>query len=356
MSVMFRGGPPRAAESAQAQTDQARSDNVNWLPRSRLRSGRGGDRLLTALTVATAAVLAAAAGVAAWSRQGDFASLQMFASDKATERAPAARAPAAPPPPGPVVRSVTSSPAAPAPADRPAASPARVAPPPAEASAPPPSPAPVTTIRMTPEGAPVAPAPERTASTPPESRLPQASPPAPLAREQVIEPVPPIPPSNAPPLALPSAAPAPPPAAAAAPAPAPARSPAPFRPQDLGFDQTPPAEAPPAPARAASAAADRGVVAATPPQRAAPPPPPAAPGEKVAIYLDEFPDQKAAAAALGQKAAAYGKFIGSAGKLTYSRKLGNEWRLRVSNLDQDAAQALCAKLTGAGAPCAVGPN
>jgi hypothetical protein len=76
----------------------------------------------------------------------------------------------------------------------------------------------------------------------------------------------------------------------------------------------------------------------------------------VAIYLDEFEDQKAAAAGLNQKQGAYAPLIGSAGRLTYSRRLGNTWRLRVTNLDQTTAEALCAKLKGAGAPCAVGPN
>ncbi len=75
----------------------------------------------------------------------------------------------------------------------------------------------------------------------------------------------------------------------------------------------------------------------------------------MAVYLDEYPDQKAAAAALPQKSGAYGKIIGSAGKLTYTRRNG-DWRLRVSNLDQATAEALCAKLRGAGAPCSVGPN
>ncbi|MBX9759500.1 MAG: SPOR domain-containing protein [Beijerinckiaceae bacterium] len=48
--------------------------------------------------------------------------------------------------------------------------------------------------------------------------------------------------------------------------------------------------------------------------------------------------------------------MGSAGKLTYSRRGGDAWRLRVTNLDQATAEAVCAKLKGAGAPCTVGPN
>jgi hypothetical protein len=76
----------------------------------------------------------------------------------------------------------------------------------------------------------------------------------------------------------------------------------------------------------------------------------------VSVYLDAYPDQKAAAAALSQKSGAYGRAIGSAGKLTYTRRNGDSWRLRVGNLDQSTAEAMCVRLRSAGAPCSIGPN
>jgi hypothetical protein len=131
----------------------------------------------------------------------------------------------------------------------------------------------------------------------------------------------------------------------------------------------PPAAAPAAPARS-EPSAPRDLTRAAPPpertpailnppaapQRTAALTPPPAPGAKVSVYLDEYPDQKAAAAALSQKSGAYGKAIGSGGKLTYTRRNGDSWRLRVSNLDQAAAEAMCVRLRSAGAPCSVGPN
>lgn len=328
--------PGRSADADESSRQLAR--DVDWLPRARLRSGGRGDRLLWALTVTTACVLAAAAGLAVWGRHGDLVDLRMFSASKAPERAPTDRPPAsaAPAAPAQTVRTVTPSATPPQSSTSQEAvrrietSPAPVRPQPVEE----PPPREVTTIRTTPSGVPID---------------------ATTQREPVAEALPPIP--------LPSAPPPAPQRSASAgsveisPPPPPVRNPEPFRPQDLpGFNQAPgfdgSLDSPPPPARE--------VARSAPPERAAPSPasspsPSPATGGRVAVYLDEYPDQKAAAAALPQKSGAYGKIIGSAGKLTYTRRNG-DWRLRVSNLDRATAEALCAKLRGAGAPCSVGPN
>ena len=92
-----------------------------------------------------------------------------------------------------------------------------------------------------------------------------------------------------------------------------------------------------------------------PEQPAAPPQPPVASGEKAAVYFDEYPDQKAAAAALKTAQAKFGPHVG-ANKITYTRRNGASWRLRVGNLEPAAAEAICAKVKAAGQTCAVGPN
>ncbi|MFN3889313.1 MAG: hypothetical protein ACK4MV_02865 [Beijerinckiaceae bacterium] len=322
MSVKLSGGPPGAGDPPPAA-----ADDIHWLPRSRLRSGGRGDRLLAGLTILTAAVLASAAGVAAWSRHGDLVSPQIFTADKAPDRAPAARAPVAPPPPAPVVRTVTPPRASPAPpvVERFEARADPIPAPAAESAAPAPA-REAPTIRMTPEGEVLAAAPQRLASAP----EPSSPPPASAAPQEPSEPLPPIPLSSAPPAAPPA--------------------PASLKAQDLPGFNPDVATDPPKPVREA-ARAERPAPQPAP----AVSPPPASSDGKVAVYLDEYPDQKAAAAGLSQKSGAYGKYIGSAGKLTYTRRNG-DWRLRVSNLDRSTAEALCEKLKGAGAPCSVGPN
>ncbi len=120
MSVRLFGRAASGDESAPAAPD-----NVDWLPRARLRSGGRGDRLLTGLIVVTASVLAAAAGFAAWSRHGDFAFQQSAATSATSAPARQAAAPPAPrrraPIPAPV-RNVSAAPSA-APAAAPSAVP-----------------------------------------------------------------------------------------------------------------------------------------------------------------------------------------------------------------------------------------
>ena len=348
MGVNVSGRPNGGDES-----DAPPVEGVAWLPRARLRSGARGDRLLTSLTILTACVLATAAGVAAYARHGDLvsfdlASLQIFSGEQKTpERAPLAVQPPPPtvrtvaPAPQPSLRGTTQpEPPARAEVEAPRRSSERVMPdgslaPPPASLAPEPAREPKR-LAAGPDPAPPAPRPPVTTPTAIERPEP-VRPPAP-----VFDPVPPIPSSTA-------SAPSVPPTAfapsqqIAAPAPRPPETPAPAAraaaPQPPAQPRQPVVVAssqPAAPAREAAA--------------------PAPAGGKVAIYLDEFDDQKAAAAGLTQKQGKYAPLIGSAGKLTYSRRLGNAWRLRVSNLDQSTAEAVCAKLKGAGAPCAVGPN
>jgi hypothetical protein len=268
----------------------APGESVRWLPRSRLRSARRGDRFLTGLTVVTACVLAAAAGLSAWNRHFDLDDLQSAAGDKVQDRAAIASVATAPPPtPAPVRIISPQVPGAPAQPDT-AARFVEPAPPLESVAAPPPSER--VTIRTTPDGAPI------------------------------------VPPSEGPVVSTTNSSP----------------PPEPSSPLSL-MSAPPPAPVAVAPAQPSAPAPQRTAALPTPSE-----------GEKVAVYLDEYPDQKAAAAGLSQKSGAYGKHIGSAGKLTYTRRNGNTWRLRVSNLDQTTAEALCGKLKDAGAPCSVGPN
>lgn len=327
------------------------ADDVNWLPRARLRAGARRRNLLKTLIFMTVCLLVAAAGFAAWTSQGEFA--KFLSADKSSQRAPAPRAQPQPQPQPPSVQTAAQTPAISQPVR--SVTPGAAAPPrPVQADARPPAetrPAPevsapeaqrpVANLRLTADGQ-VLPADSTAASAAaPVPVIPLVPPPAvDLPHPIALGSAPPsaqIPPqASAPPsapLALGSAAPRTPEPAFTLDAP---------REVDRQARAAPPRVEPPAspaPQRVAAAPAF------TPP-----------PGSKVAIYLDEYPDQKAAAAGLSQKAGAYGRHIGSAGKLTYSRRLGNEWRLRVGNLDQAEAQALCAKLSGAGAPCAIGPN
>jgi len=91
-----------------------------------------------------------------------------------------------------------------------------------------------------------------------------------------------------------------------------------------------------------------------PPEKPAPRPA-VAPGARVAVYLDQYPDQRSAAAALKTAQAKVGPYIG-ANRLTYTRRNNADWRLRVGNLAPAAAEAICAKVKAAGQTCAVGPN
>ncbi len=329
----------RAASDDDVEKPQP--ENVNWLPRSRLRAGGRGDFLLTALMVATLSVLAAAAGFAAWSRHGGEEASTTIVSEKAPERATVARAPAVPAASSPTpVRNVSAIAAAPAalPSDVRAPAPAPTAlPAPAALPA---TAAPAATIRIDSSGAPVNP-------TVRSTQIARMEPPAEI-----------VPPSDSPQTPV-------------APAPLPRFSAGNFEaPAPLAgvSDWAPPA-APSAPARSGPPARSDLTRAAPPPERAplasspAPAPqrtaaltPPPAAGAKVSVYLDAYPDQKAAAAALSQKSGAYGKAIGSGGKLTYTRRKGDSWRLRVSNLEQSAAVAMCVRLKSAGAPCSIGPN
>lgn len=317
---------------------KTQSEAVNWLPRSRLRSGGRGDFLMNALTVATVCVLAAAAGFAAWSRHGDDSAPAASAASRPPERLTVARAPAAP-----------TAPVAPTPAVAPAPA---VAPVRNVVTAPSASPLPPASIVA---GAESTGAPRASASAPPvsieprvETVPPSEAPPRPVAPAPLtnfsagsFESLPPLAgvADWAPPPPAPTPSPAAPPASPSRPDPTP--------PRDLSgaarSQQAPPAANQPTP------------VAPTPQRAAALTPPPAA-GAKVSIYLDEYPDQKSAAAALSQKSSAYGRAIGSGGKLTYTRRNGDAWRLRVGNLDRSAAEAMCARLKSAGAPCSIGPN
>ena len=322
---------------------------MDWLPRARLRSGGRGDKLLTGLIVVTASVLAAAAGFAAWSRHGDFTGQQSAATSQPARvaAAPAAQTPAPTSPPAPApVRNVAAAPSAPPaaapsvtpsePQGDPAASRVTMRAEPVQTT----TAAPVTTIRTTPSGVPIEPTRETVAAANPA--------PVEISRPPVRDVAPPIPPE---------APPQPPIPLASAPR---TVSPAPLTTFSAGtFDvlpaiggDSPVGNAPP-PSGVRAQTNER---AAPAPQRtAAATPPPAATGGRVAVYMDGYPDQKAAAAALSQKSGAYSKYIGSAGRLTYTRR-GNDWRLRVSNLDQATAEAICARMQGSGAPCSVGPN
>lgn len=321
------------------KAEMPQSESVQWLPRSRLRSGGRGDFMLTMLMVATVSVLAVAAGFAAWSRHegsgsqgGELASSSTM-PDKGPDRASAARAPAVP----------TTSP--PAPVRNASAIPIGPAAPPSDVRAPAPSPAavaaaPAATVRIDSSGAPINP----------------PLPPTQTARTEPPVDIAPAPASPPPPVA---------------PAPVPRFSAGSFEapPQLAGVsDWAPPAPSAAAPVRSEPAAPRDLTRAALTPERAAPSSPapapqrtaaltpPPAPGARVSVYLDEYPDQKAAAAALSQKSGAYGRAIGPGGKLTYTRRNGDSWRLRVSNLDQAAAEAMCVRLRSAGAPCSIGPN
>ena len=247
-----------------------RDDGVHWLPASRVRPTAGGDRLMLYLCVATAAVLAAAAGFAAWGRRGDG--------------------------PPAVIR-----PAPPSKAGEPRSAPASRLP----VQAPSPSPASL-----------LSPAPLAPASLAPAS----------LAPRPVVE-------------AVDGALPVPSDVAAA---------PAPPEPEPLEAVAPPSAVAAPAkpPASDARVAPDKPAPALRPP---------VAPGARVAVYLDQYPDQRSAAAALKTAQAKVGPYIG-ANRLTYTRRNGGAWRLRVGNLDLAAAEAICARVRAAGQTCAVGPN
>lgn len=247
-----------------------RDDGVHWLPASRVRPKAAGDRLMLYLCVATAAVLAAAAGFAAWGRRGD--------------GPPAVIRPAPPSKAG----EPRSAPASRLPVQAPSPSPASLL-----------SPVPLAPVSLAP---------------------------ASLAPRPVVE-------------AVDGALPVPSDVAAA---------PAPPEPEPLEAVAPPSAVAAPAKAPAS----DPRVA----PEKPAPAlRPPVAPGARVAVYLDQYPDQRSAAAALKTAQAKVGPYIG-ANRLTYTRRNGGAWRLRVGNLELAAAEAICARVRAAGQTCAVGPN
>lgn len=235
-----------------ARPPLGRDDGILWLPASRVRPTARGDRLVLSLCLATASVLAAAAGIAAFERRSDapMQGLTVSSFPKGAERA------SAPPPvqPPPAPRALS------APAFEPAA-------------------AAVAEVVFAPPAATMEPQP-----IPPTAPLPEF-PPGPAPSDPALRP-------------------------AVAPRPE-------MRP----------------PVREARLA----------------------PGETAAVYLDAYPDQKAAAAALKTAQAKYGPYIG-ANRLTYTRRNGAGWRLRVGNLDPAAAEAICAKVKAAGQTCGVGPN
>lgn len=252
----LRKAPPARA-SLRLDAGPSREDGIRWLPASRVRPKAGGDRLILSLSIATAAVLAAAAGIATWDRRSDV--------------------------PPALIRAAPTSPAPPSPAA-----------PSKEAGA---GPAPASSTASSTASWPAVPAPPVPALVPAAS-----APPAPALLEALAPPAPVI----------------------VAPEPASSRSPA--------------SESP------------------APPDQPAPAPrPPVAPGARAAVYLDPYPDQKSAAAALRGAQAKFGPYIG-ANRLTYARRNGGAWRLRVGNLDTEAAEAICARVRAAGHACAVGPN
>ena len=255
-----------ARASLRRDASPSRGDGIRWLPASRVRPKAVGDRIVLSLCLATAAVLAAAAGFAAWGRRGDG--------------------------PPAVIR-----PAPPSKAAEPRSAPASRLP----VQAPSPSPASLL------------------------SPVPLA--PASLAPRPTVE-------------AVDGALPVPSDVAAA---------PAPPEPPPLE------AVAPPSvvavPVKSSAGDAPR-----APPEKPAPAPrPPVAPGARAAVYLDQYPDQRSAAAALKGAQAKFGPSIG-ANRLTYARRAGGAWRLRVGHLDLAAAEAICARVKAAGHTCVVGPN
>lgn len=342
----------RHSSRGEGQEGLESADGIAWLPRARLRAGRG-DRLIFGLLIGVVVSLALAAALAFHERGQNFAGRQYQAL--ATERQTAQRRAAAPlrsparvEPANDAAagRGVRAEPAPPAPLASPA-SPAHAAPPfalpsPAEPppipGAPPSGATPVAVSDSAPEPA-WRDAPATTAATAPET--------APVPR--VVQPAP---------ESTPPAEPAPAPVFAAAPVPQVAPPEADPAPESADPEVARAlADAPPPPRRPAKLAA----VEARAPDPAPNSAPAAAPvggapaGGRAAVYLDTFPDQKAAAAGLQARAAKYAPLIGGS-RVTYSRRSANAWRLRVSNLDPPAAQAMCARIKAAGLECEVGPN
>ena len=91
--------------------------------------------------------------------------------------------------------------------------------------------------------------------------------------------------------------------------------------------------------------------------KAEPPPPESAlrkggEGATWSVYLDSFPDQRAAAAQINALQSKYSPHLGGR-RLTYTRK-GENWLMRASGLTQEAADQVCEKVRKAGSACSVG--
>ncbi len=111
----------------------------------------------------------------------------------------------------------------------------------------------------------------------------------------------------------------------------------------------------PAPtAKPAAAPATRTSARATPEDSAAGAPALRKGGEGAtwAVYFDQFPDMKAAAAQINALQGKYGPHLGGR-SLTYA-KAGAGWRMRVSGLTSEAAETICGKVKSAGNACSVG--
>ncbi|MDB5571350.1 MAG: hypothetical protein JWN93_2533, partial [Hyphomicrobiales bacterium] len=104
-------------------------------------------------------------------------------------------------------------------------------------------------------------------------------------------------------------------------------------------------DAPTAPVRTARTTPDAS--AAAPAQRKG------GAGATWAVYFDHFPDMKSAAAKINGLQGKYGPYLAGR-KLTYGRSGAGGYRVRVTGLTEDAAQAMCGKVKGAGSLCAVG--
>lgn len=142
-----------------------------------------------------------------------------------------------------------------------------------------------------------------------------------------------------------------PPGVAFAPDPPPA---APKVVNDLERAAEPPTRAPP---RKPEVEAKSAEAARTQIAKAEPPPPESAlrkggEGATWSVYLDSFPDQRAAAAQINALQSKYSPHLGGR-RLTYTRK-GENWLMRASGLTQEAADQVCEKVRKAGSACSVG--
>lgn len=75
-------------------------------------------------------------------------------------------------------------------------------------------------------------------------------------------------------------------------------------------------------------------------------------GATWAVYLDRFPDQRAAAAQINALQGKYGPYLGGK-RLTYTRS-GDGWAVRASGLTEESAGQVCDKVRKAGSACSIG--